>query len=327
MVGASQSDPHVTDKIWTWAFEHPIDYNGISVYAGMDGLYPTIPISPASGDSAVELPRQLAGHQMALRFQQTGGGRAISNGITLQYEAVSGDRRRRSYAQSRKASLAYVQANYPILLGGFATLTNGVTSYTVNHGMSDAPEAVMLTPYGFHPTQRITLTYVDASTFQFTINGYTPTGGERVYWVAQLPYHKKWYDSYSHANRFAASSSPMSLSHNLDVAPNGVFVQQWAAPTYNLQVTFFDARRMSITLASSFPNSSCNLLVAANGTTDTYFKCGSATSSPITHGLGRTPTSVILFQNNSSVTGYGVDSITSTQITYTGTGSYYWFAM
>lgn len=315
------------DKPWSHLHMNQVDHNDLTVTVGYDGLFPSLATKRASDKSVAELPR-FSSHLIQVALAQTGGGRPISSGFSLYYDGEKPDNSHRDAAVSRRRSAVKHMADAPLIKSGTVTLTAGQATATVTHGMGVAPQSVFACHQGWTGVQLLTLQAdPTATSFTIVINGFVPLGGEKIHWFAIVPEARRLFDSYLRGGYGRIlSAAAKDVFHNLSVTPGGVFVMKYAGAGSGLVASNVDGRRMTLTPQGGHADAQYRWSVLKQGTTDTWFRAGSASSSPITHGLGATPGAVFLWPNQGTVPNHGITSFSSTQIVYAGSGDYYWAA-
>ncbi len=321
----------VRDKDWFQLYLYPCEASYLSVYAGYDGAYPTIDLD--IDQSAVSF--ELASHLLNFRFKKTGGGRPIVGGYALQYTEIPSSESR-SWASSKNYTSEWLQRNYPLLGGGQEALTidPGVfktITHTVNIAASQ--QCVFACIQG---TVAKLLRIEILSEHQFNVYfpaGYTWAGTHIIHWLVMPRHARCLYDSFMAAREVSSAPPTTSCwySHNLNQTPEAFLYSvgmdyHTASCTSGVKVDNIEARRCKINWTAEahgyFITTGCY-----KAGSDDWFHCGTASSSPISHGYSSAPKSVILVPNQLVLPNFGLTAISTTQITYSGTGDFYWFAL
>lgn len=312
------------EKLWNWLHHYPCDGNGLNTWIGLDGIYPSLSLVEVTGESALEMPRPCS-HLLQVRFSKNGGGQQLASGFVIDAQPDT-QRRGRDWGSGRKEAVQWMwDHGASFLRVGSVTLTASQVTATVTHGCTNFPEAVYACQSGFAVNQYVAITNVTRIQFTLTINGFTPLGGEVVYWMAILD-GKRFWDSYARGRQNSIVATNKFVNHNLEQTPDAVFIGKSAGANKQVQPDTIDARQMRLVPQAAHPSATLYWMAFKSGS-DTYFKSGRATSSPITHGLGTTPSAVFLYPDQATIPTFGVTSFNATQIVYSGTGAYWWVAM
>lgn len=305
---------------------YPMDYNGVDLHVGLNGVYPTVPINIAANQSAVELPvDQLTGHLLHLRFSTgQGGGTPLFSGISVGLD-YKPEKKNRSFAVSRAEYLRWVMQNYPLIKVGRYALAGGEATVTISHGLNGKPEGVYVCQEGWTMANFLTVSNIDDDSFDVTFSGGSGHGaGDFISWIAVLPLG--WInDSYLRGKPVLLSSN--YLTHNLNQVPQALFLSKRGDNNRGVSFSDINSKSAKANLEAGHGNSAGTWIVARQGTLDTYFKVGTAVTSPINHGLGSTPDAVFIYPNFTPITAWGITSFSSTQILYSGSGEFYWMAV
>jgi len=314
-----------SQKLWNWLHEYPCDTNGLSSWIGLDGVFPSLPLAPTVwGESALEMPRPCS-HLLQARFAKTGGGQQIVSGFVMAAQ-VDANRRGRDAGSGRKEAVQWMVDNGASYLRvGSVTLAAAQTTAIVTHGCTDIPEAVYACQAGFAVNQYVTVSTITRTQFTLTVNGYAPVGGEVIYWMAILD-GKRFWDSYARGRRNSVAAANKFVQHNLDQTPDAVFIGKASGANKQVRPDTIDGRQFRMVPEAAHPVATVYWMAFKSGT-DTYFKSGRATSSPIAHGLGVAPRAAFLYPDQATIPNFGITSVSSTEIVYSGTGAYWWVAV
>lgn len=302
------------------------DLVSTSIFIGTDGLYPLYSVGADfidSNNTVVEMPEKaVSGILTQLRFEKSGGGLPLSNGAFFEYD-VMGPRQGRSFSRSRFEVVEEAMLLAPPFKTGSVTTVNAQTTYTVTHGLGEVPEAVVACHAGYTMTSQAVVANIGRTSFDIVLPS-NPGSGNTLYWVAVAP-GKRLFDSYIRGLiSITSGATAKTVNHNLDVAPGAVLVSKYANAALGQVLSAINTKQLVFTPEATSVSNYLSVIALKNGTIDTYFKCGIATGSPITHGLPTTPTAAIIIPNHSPLSNHGITAISSTQLTYTGTGSFHW---
>ena len=304
------------------------DFFGTSIYMGVDGLYPLYSMNDFidSNNTVVEVPEKVLGGVLSqIRWEKSGGGQPLTNGAFLEYNAY-GPRQGRSFSRSRADSVEAIMSAAPLIKSGAQTTTDTVLSYTVTHNLGEKPESVVLAHAGYTMAGTATLTAITRTTFSFTLPS-NPGASKTIYWVVVAP-GKRLFDAYYRGLiARTVGTTAKNLNHNLNVTPDVVLFTKYDNAGLGAVISSINSLQAVFTPGATSVDAYLSILALKRGTVDlSYFTCGTATSSPITHDLPTTPTAAILVPNQDPVPTHGITSISATQIVYSGSGSYYWAA-
>lgn len=318
----------VSDKLWQKVISYPCDHAGLKVFVGLDGLYPTLDVSPDSGQSVADLPKECTSQLISFRFERGAeGGTPLMGGFSVEFE-VDPTRDGRSWAFSRKQSVDTHMTYAPLLYGNIADVADGTANQTITISpeMPTTPAAVFVCAANFTVLTQIVVTSFARDYINFTLPA-AGVAGQKVYWVAIMPNTKRLYDSFMRGGTGVIQSVVHEVYHNLDATPQAVFMMKSSNGNFGHGLTDLDARRFKTNPQAAHPRSDMYWMAFRQGSTDAYFKCGSASASPIAHGLGTTPRAAIIFPNSNATVNHGINSVSSTELAYTGAGTFYWMVM
>lgn len=318
----------VRDKQWQGVYFFPGDTEDLTLRCGMDGLPPTIPLTITGNHSMQHLADEFTSHLLSFEFRKSGGGRQITSGISLIFDPIE-LREGRDWSGSRKYSGVYQQANYPLFVKGTYTLAGGEASITIPITTYGDIVAAYACREGWTQAAHLLVTSVSQTAIEVTFPAGSGHGaGDKVHYFAVVDM-RRFFDSYIRGKTFYMSSLDY-VNHNLSVTPEAVLIGKRVSDGFGITISELDQRRAKFTFESGHATSPpvpYYPIFFKQGTVDTFFKCGVANASPIAHGLGATPSAVLIYPNSSPVPVFGIDSITSSQINYTGGGSMYWVAI
>ena len=301
------------------------DYNGVSVYAGVDGLYPTFSLNDYidSNNTVVEVPEKVLGGVLnQFRWEKTGGGQPLTNGALLQFNPY-GPRQGRSFSRSRADAVQAMMEVAPLIRSGSTTTVNGQTTYTITHGLGETPEAALACHAGINYTSVTLVTAFDRTTMTVVLPS-NPGDSKTIYWAVIAP-GKRLFDSYCRGVvSKTLGTTVKQVNHNLDSTFDAVLLSKTTNAALGLVISAGNPRQFTVAPEATSVDSHLAAMIFKNGTVDNYFRAGTSTSSPITHGLPTTPTAAIIYPNHAPLSNHGITAISATQVTYTGTGSFNW---
>lgn len=304
------------------------DASELEIFAGMDGIYPTIPLSAHSDSgTAFELPN-LNGFLMNLRFRKSGGGKPMVSGYSLIVEeAIS--HVDKDWAQSRRDNIEYVQKNYPVLKGGQAAVTAASSSVTITHGMGQTPVSIIAVQEGWDSNEYLKVADMGSQTFTVHFqSGVVPVGTEKIHWIAVLDC-KRLFDSFMSGGVHATRTSETFINHNMGQIPDAVFLTSQDTQTHAVTLSNLTGRRMLATPQAGSPGVTINWMTFKEGLqVDDWFQCGTGNgNATITHGYSSEPLAVVVFPNSDPIPTYSIANVGATTFDVTCTGDFYWVAL
>lgn len=321
-----------------YILNHPM--TGLSVYIGIDGLYPLFNLTSYLNDrdgnltDTVQAPRrEISGVFSQYRFTRSGGGNLLLSGLVAN-DLEKNLRPGRTLKVSRKVAVedaarttvdgASVTPYLPVKFGN-TTSVNAQTVYVVTHGLGETPEAVFVSIVGLTISSAILISGINDTTFTFTLPA-NPGNGKVINWLAIAP-GTRLNDAYFRGKReFLTTTTTKKHYHNMEATPDCILVGKQDAATQGVFISNKDKRSLSLDPDATNTGQYLLMCCFTNGTIDQYWKCGysnTTSNQAILHGFP-TATRAFVWPDKKLIPSHKLTSLSSTTLTVESTDPFYW---